>query len=125
MERALALRMDASRSLQPFSQERLLMTHSPYALAKNPYVDDFIGALSSSYSTPAPETVHHHLIELYAGGRDAICKKVAEAKGLFSGLPFAHVVTDLQSFHKKLCTQPRSIVPPICPSFRVNVASNQ
>jgi len=72
-----------------------VMTHSPYALAKNPYVDDFIGALSSSYSTPAPETVHHHLIELYACGRDAICKKVAEAKRLFSGLPFAHVVTDL------------------------------
>ena len=31
----------------------------------------------------------------------------------------------LQSFHKKPSTQPRSIVPPICPSFRVNVASNQ
>jgi len=31
----------------------------------------------------------------------------------------------LQSFHKKPSTQPRSIVPPICSSFRVNVAENQ
>jgi len=31
----------------------------------------------------------------------------------------------IQSFHKKPSTQPRSIVPPICYSFRVNVAENQ
>ena len=31
----------------------------------------------------------------------------------------------VQSFHKKPSTQPRSIVPPICSSFRVNVAENQ
>jgi len=31
----------------------------------------------------------------------------------------------IQSFHKKPSTQPRSIVPPICSLFRVNVAENQ
>jgi len=33
--------------------------------------------------------------------------------------------TKIQSFHKKPSTQPRSIVPPICSLFRVNVAENQ
>jgi len=36
-------------------------------------------------------------------------------------MPFQTV----QSFHKKPSTQPRSKVPPICSSFRVNVAENQ
>jgi len=31
----------------------------------------------------------------------------------------------LQSIHNKPSTQPRSKVPPICSSFRVNVAENQ
>eukprot|EP00168_Porphyra_purpurea_P008957 TRINITY_DN216_c0_g1_i1.p1 TRINITY_DN216_c0_g1~~TRINITY_DN216_c0_g1_i1.p1 ORF type:complete len:382 (+),score=54.03 TRINITY_DN216_c0_g1_i1:492-1637(+) len=73
----------------------LVMSYFPRALTHNPFMDDFVTGLSPSYSTPSPNTVTHHLVELYSSTLAAIWARLVKVKAQYCGLPLAHAVTDL------------------------------
>lgn len=74
-----------------------VMSYSPQVLTENPYLEAFVSGLSSSYSTPSRHTVTHHLTEIYSYTLTAVRDRLKAVKNQYSGLPFAHAVTDLWS----------------------------
>lgn len=71
-----------------------VMTFSPHSFASHRHVRGFFNDLAS-YTPPAPNTVVHHLAELYDCLLSEVRNRLSRVKKLFGGLPFAHVVTDL------------------------------
>jgi len=71
-----------------------VMSLSPHALYTNAYMRKFLSNLAG-YTPPAPNTVTHHLAELYSFFVAEVRAKLARAKELYSGLPVLHLVTDL------------------------------
>eukprot|EP00170_Pyropia_yezoensis_P003297 contig_13729_g3304 len=72
----------------------LVMSNSPYILTQDPHFSSFLAALTK-YTTPAPNTILHHLLELYDCTLSAVRGSIADVKMQYCGLPFAHAVTDL------------------------------
>jgi len=71
-----------------------VMSLSPHALATNDYMGKFLNNVAS-YHPPSPNTVTHHLAELYSFVAAAIRGQLKHAKDLYSGLPFLHIVADM------------------------------
>ena len=71
-----------------------VMSLSPHAIATNNYMRKFLSNVAS-YNPPSPNTVTHHLAELYSFVAAAIRGQLKHAKDLYSGLPFLHLVADL------------------------------
>ena len=73
----------------------LVMTLSPFALAGNAYLHEFVRGLGVPYNTPSPGGVRDFLLDLFLFITDRLRAEVRQLQGLYRGLSFFHLVTDL------------------------------
>jgi len=73
----------------------MVMTLSPLALAENNYLLEFFRGLGVPYDTPAPFTVRDVLLDIFIILTGQLRSEVRRLQGLYRGLPFFHLITDL------------------------------
>ena len=73
----------------------LVMTLSPFALAGNAYLHEFVRGLGVPYTTSSPAGVRDVLLDFYLFITDRLRRDVRQLQSRYRGLPFFHLVTDL------------------------------
>ena len=73
----------------------MVMSLSPFALAGNQYLLEFVRGLRVPYDPPAASTVRDVLLDLYVFLTDQLRAKIKLLQARYRGLPFFHLVTDL------------------------------
>jgi len=73
----------------------MVMTFSPFALAENDYLLEFLRGLGVPYDTQAPFTVRDVLLDIFIFLTGQLRSEVRRLQGLYRGLPFFHLITDL------------------------------
>jgi len=73
----------------------LAMTLSPFSLAGDAYLQEFVRGLGVPYTTPSPSDVRDILLDLFHFVSDSLRSEVRELQHRYKGLPFFHLVTDL------------------------------
>jgi len=71
-----------------------IMSLSSHSLATNDCMRKFLNNVAS-YNPPSPNTVKHHLSELYSFVAAVIRRQLRHAKDLYSGLTLLHLVADV------------------------------
>jgi len=97
------LRMPRSRVMTP-AQARphylrfaplMVMSLSPFALAGNQYLVEFVRGLGVPYDPPAESTVRDVLLDLFVFLTDQLRAEIKRLQARYRGLPFFHLVKDL------------------------------
>jgi len=73
----------------------MVMSLSPFALAGNQYLLEFVQGLGVSYDPPAASTVRDVLLDLFVFLTDQLRAQIKRLQGRYRGLPFFHLVTGL------------------------------
>jgi len=73
----------------------LVMTLSPFDLAANAYLQEFVRGLGVPYNTPSPDGVRGVFLDVFLFITDRLRAEARQLQGLYRGLPFFHLVTDL------------------------------
>jgi len=66
----------------------LVMTLSPFALAGNAYLHEFVRGLGVPYTTPSPAGVRDVMLDLYLFITDRLRREVRQLQSRYRGLPF-------------------------------------